>query len=218
LSPGCFSLVLNEVKVTSTQSVDTKKPFADSKDTSTQAFKRHWTKFGWSISHFIDALLGRRVSSVHLTEAKEQFRSLDAIIRFHEEIINEGELMSEPEKARVIQSYRLELEDAEQLLTRDQQNLNDLWRILTRVRNLIMENIFDNYGLGQQLYYCREEAFRLDVAQDPVVSDMLQKLAEATDETNTFPSRIKRQVRALNERFNTIRTNRIFDQHIKMRR
>jgi len=201
-----------------TQSIDTKKSFTNSKDTSTEAFKRYWTKFGWLTRHFFDALLGRRVSSIHLTEAKEQFRSLDAIIRFHEEIINEGEIISEPEKVRVIQSCRLELEDAEQLFTHDQQNLNDLWRILTRVRNLIMENIFDNYSLGQQLDYCREEAFQLGVVQDPVVSDMLQKLAEATDDANTFPNEIKRQVRALNERFNTIRTNRIFAQHIKMRR
>jgi hypothetical protein len=206
------------MKVMSTQSVDTKKPFEDLKETSAQAFKRYWTKFGWLISHFIDALLGRRVSSIHLTEAKEGFRSLNAIIRFHEEIINEGELMSEPDKIRVIQSCRLELEDAGQLLTRDQKDLNDLWRILTRVRNLIMENIFDDYGLVQQLDYCREEALRLNVARDPVVSDMLQKLAEATGEINTFPSRIKPHVRALNERFNTIRTNRIFDQYIKVRR
>jgi hypothetical protein len=112
----------------STQSVDTNKSFEDLKETSTQAFKRYWTKFGWLISHFIDALLGRRVSSIHLTEAKEGFRRLNAIIRFHEEIINEGELMSEPDKVRVIQSCRLELEDAGQLLTRDQKDLNDLWR------------------------------------------------------------------------------------------
>jgi hypothetical protein len=201
----------------STQIVDTKKSYENFKETSIQAFKRYWTNFGWLASHIIDALLGRRVSLIHLTEAKERFRSLNAIIRFHEEVINDGELKSDPDKVRVIQSCRLELEDAEQLLTRDQKDLNDLWRILTRVRNLIMENIFDDYGLVQQLDYCREEAFRLDVAQDPVVSDMLQKLAEATDETNTFPSRIKRHVRALNERFNTIRTNRIFDQYIKMR-
>lgn len=201
----------------STQSFDIKSQYGNFIEAGSQTINKYWSKFCWSLSHFIDALLGRRVSPIHLVEAKERFRTLNAIIKFHEDIIREGKLIGESDRIRVIQSCRFELEDAKDLLTRDQKDLNDLWRILTRVRNLIMENILDDYGLIQQLDFCREEAFRLDVAQDPVVSDMLQKLAEATDENNTFPGRIKRHVRALNERFNTIRTNRIYDQYIKMR-
>ncbi len=199
-----------------TQSLNVKGLIGSFSQGSKGPIKKLWTDFCRLAGRFIDTLLGRRVSVVHLVEAKERFRTLKAIVTYHEEILKEGKITDE-NKARAIQSCRLELIDARLLLSRDQKDLNELWRILTRVRNVIMENVLDSYGLVQQLDFCREEAFRLNVTQDPVVSDMLQKLAEATDEQNTYPERIKRHVRALNERFNTIRTNRIFDQYIKMR-
>ena len=180
-------------------------------------FKTYLSKLKRGISSGIDVLLGRRVSLIHLVEAKERHKTLNSIIEFHENRVCEDNLQDDSDKTRAILSCRIQLDEAKELLTRDQKDLNDVWRILTRVRNLIMEHILDKYGLIQQLDFCREEAFRLDVAQDPVISDMLQKLAEATDEDNVHTDRIKRHVRALNERFNTIRTARIYDQFVKMR-
>jgi hypothetical protein len=206
-----------EVKVMSTHSVDIVSQLSDIWGKTGRTLKRYRSKISWTVDHMIDRILGRQVSVVHLIEAKERFRTLNAIVNFHrEESVHHG-TPPDPDKGRAIQSCMLELEEAEKLLTRDQRDLNDLWRILTRVRNLLLEHILDDCDLTQQLDYCREEAFRLDVTQDPVVSDMLQKLAEATDENHKYPGRIKRHVRALNERFNTLRTKRIYDQYVKMR-
>ncbi len=174
------------------------------------------SKFRRGSHRVIDFIFGRRVSLIHLVEAKERHKTLSSIIEFHKRKIEEAG-PHDSEKTRAIESCQIQLEEAKTLLTRDQKDLNDLWRILTRVRNLIMDHILNEHGLIQQLDFCREEAFRLDVAHDPVISDMLQKLAEATDEDNVHPERIKRHVRALNERFNTIRTARIYEQFIKMR-
>jgi hypothetical protein len=162
------------------------------------------------------SLFGGRVSELHFLEAKERYHSLLALTDYHHDLIaqNHG---ADDDKAIAIAKCKETLERTADLLTRRQEHLNSLWRALTRVRILLFDKVFEPELVANQLDFCREESYRLDVENDPVVKDMLQKLAEATDDKGKNQRQIKRTVRALTERFNTIRTRRIYDQYVKMR-
>ena len=112
------------------------------------------------------------------------------------------------------------LMQSEKLLTRHQENLNNLWRVLTRVRIMIIEALILPDMLPFQLYFCREEARRLAVNKEPEVQDMLQKLAEACNEDAVKKEKLvkfKSLLRELHERFLTIRTDRIHQQYVNIR-
>jgi hypothetical protein len=95
--------------------------------------------------------------------------------------------------------------------------LNYLWRELTRVRIILLDRVQSGDWAPYHLDFCREEAYRLALADDPEISEMLQKLAEATNEKGRRAERARRVTRALLERFNSIRTGRIYQQHVNIR-
>lgn len=173
---------------------------------------KHWFK---RLGALLPDRYSTRASELHLLEARERYYSLHALTEYHKKLIENNPNADEHKKI-AIERCMNDLKGAEDLLTNKQRDLNNLWRCLTRVRILLFEKIFDTDMVITQLDFCREEAYRLGVENDPEVKDMLQKLAEATDEQGVRLKTIKRYTRALTERFNTIRSQRIYDQFIKI--
>jgi len=186
-----------------------------------------------------------RVSRIHLYEARERYFNLMELIRYHARLLGlnlpdyENEDFDFPEDIRKLEreisqdnatdeenkkeifsllSCYETLIDTRRLLTRKQGDLNRIWRALTRVRSRINKIITTSDMQSSQLYFCQEEAYRLDVDDDPSIKTMLQDLAEAIDNkgVDTAP-RYTCTLHALFERFNTIRTGRIHQQFINIR-
>lgn len=182
-----------------------------------------------------------RVSRIHMYEARERFRSLKGLVDFNAKLSGldlpdcddenynpyqaaqtiMGSAPNDDEKKRrlAIFSCHEALHKSKGLITRKQKNLNDLWRELTRVRIILIEHVFSDETLPFQLHFCREEAHRLGVTEDPEVKDMLNGLAENTDMSpgSRQGAQFKCYLRALLERFNTIRTSRIHQQYVNIR-
>ncbi len=175
------------------------------------------------LSHWlrnVSSLVVGRVSRIHYLEAKERYYNLLSLAELNYELIRDMPDVPEEHERRiaVLQCCRI-LRKAEDLLTYRQQDLNNLWRALTRVRVILFEKVLDDDSWSTQVDFCREEAHRLAVEDRPEVREMLQQLAEATDEdgNNRDNRKVRRLTHALVERFNTIRTGRIYNQFIKMR-
>ena len=169
---------------------------------------------------YIQILLPGRVSRIHLYEAKERYITLSRILEYYKKAPCKGSNpQKEKERQDTLDICEKILDDAKGLLTRRQDDLNYLWRELTRVRIMLLEKVFPDELLPTQLDSCREEAHRLAVTKDPEVNDMLQRLAEVTQEQDQSQNRDRmfRAIRALLERFNTIRTGRIHQQFVNIR-
>ena len=169
------------------------------------------------IKNFVSLFVGGRVSEIHYLEAKERYYSLKSIIEYYEQI--HGDKADNKDTMIAINKCKDTLSRAEDLLTRCQEDLNNLWRALTRIRLIIFDRLYGDTIMSHQLDFCREEAYRLSVENDPEVKDMLQKLAEATatGDQKEDVRLVKRITCALIERMNTIRTRRIYDQYVKIR-
>lgn len=166
----------------------------------------------------LQLLLPGRISRLHLFEAKERYLTLKRMLEYHEKT-SCADPASEKEKVTTIQICREILDNAEKLVTRNQEDLNELWREMIRVHIMLLEKILPDELLPAQLDFCREEAFRLGLTKDSEVNDMLQRLAEVTTDRDPKQNRDKmfRAIRALLERFNTIRTGRIHQQFVNIR-
>jgi len=181
----------------------------------------HWSAWREHLSRIwrnLFSQLGGRVSRIHYLEAKERYYNLLSLAEFHYELIRDQSHVPEERRIAVLQCCKI-LCRAEDLLTYRQQDLNNLWRALTRVRVILFEKVLDDDSWATQVDFCREEAHRLAVEDRPEVREMLQQLAEATDDggNNRENPKVRRLTHALVERFNTIRTSRIYDQYTKMR-
>ena len=204
-----------------------KKPSDDKKIKETQQvrtsfFLDHLSRF---TKIFFSFFRGGKVSEIHYLEAKERYHTLKSTIDYYEDLQDpkESEKLDEESKKKnkdrmvAIKRCKESLYQAKDLITRKQDDLNNLWRALTRIRLIIFDKLSDSAMMSHQLDFCREEAYRLSVGHDPEVNDMLQKLAEATDDKGINVKQVKRITGALIERLNTIRTQRIYDQYIKIR-
>jgi hypothetical protein len=172
------------------------------------------------IRRLILLLLPGRVSRIHLYEAQERYLMLLRMLEFHSKIpCNDTNGKAQEERRVVIDMCRRVLRDASVLLTRRQADLNYLWRELTRVHIAIVEKILPETLLPTQLDFCREEAARIRAQDHPEISEMIQRLAEVTQEQDirTSKERMMRAIRALIERFTTIRTGRIHQQFVNIR-
>ena len=168
------------------------------------------------IKRLVALIPGGRVSRIHLQEATERFITLSRLVDHYKSIEN---------SSKVKRSYLEGCEDIlkkikQHYLTRREESLNYAWRELTRVHVTICDNILRPDKLPQQVDACREEAHRLAITNDPEVTEMLQQLAESLDESgqdNGKAKRVRRLLRALLERYNTIRTDRIHKQFLDIR-
>lgn len=159
-----------------------------------------------------------RVSRIHLYEAQERYLTLLRMLEYHAQLPC-APAERQVEKDPAITMCRKILREANVLLTRRQNDLNFLWREMTRVHIMLLEKVLPDTLLPAQLDFCREEARRLAVPKDPEVNEMLQRLAEATQENDvaTNRERMIRVIRALIERFTSIRTGRIHQQFVNIR-
>lgn len=186
---------------------------------------RRYHKPGW-FRRLVYFLTPGRVSRVHLYEAQEHYLLLLRILEYHKKTAPNGECFTPEEKKKlmernvVIEQASTILDDAKWLLTRRQNDLNFLWRDLCRVYIMLLEHVLPDRLLPTQLDFCREQAQRLGAAEDPVVKEMLQRLAEATPEEEELlaqnKARMVRAIRALVERFTSIRTDRIHQQFVNI--
>lgn len=196
---------------------------------------RAWDRFKeWVGLGDTEAFFRGRVSRIHLYEARERYFTLREMVKTYKEYYCSGEGRSVrakiPEDCRQyvdnvdVEKATKDLETCEETLenikkyrTRKQGDLNNLWRAMTRVRVMLTDSVIPDTRLSTQLYFCHEEAYRLAVADDPVVKDMLQRLAEAMDEKGQqHGPQFRCLLRALLERFSTIRTGRIHQQYKNM--
>lgn len=166
-----------------------------------------------------------RVSRIHLYEAQDRYLYLRRVLTYQAEAFGpkeKGQVGSTDQKEReiTIKICRKILDDASVLLNRGQDDLNFLWREMARVHIMLLEKVFPDKLLPAQLDFFREEARRLAATKDPDVEEMIQRLAEATsDKTHNRQDkdRMLRAIRALIERFTTIRTGRIHQQFVNIR-
>jgi hypothetical protein len=158
-------------------------------------------------------MVPERVSRIHLYEAQERYVSLQRLLDFYEKTMPSDDA----EQVRAYEICRDALNSASVLLTRRQNDLNYLWREMTQVHVTIMERLMSDQELPRILDFCREEARRLAVDQIAEVRELNQRCAEVMDETGANRARKIRLLRALIERFTTIRTGRIHEQlaHIR---
>ena len=158
------------------------------------------------------------ISRIRLCEAQERYLNLWRTLEYHKGTPCSDPLAQE-EKKKTTEMCQQILLDAECLLTQRQNDLNFLWREMTRVHIMIVENILPDKLLPTQLDFCREDARRLAALKEPEVDDMLQRLAEVTQEDDISKNKEKmiRVIRALIERFTTIRTGRIHHQFVNIR-
>ena len=161
-------------------------------------------------------LPGGRVSRIHYYEAKERYESLRCMLNHYK---NKNEPAIDSERMITIQECDSLLAEAKMFITRKQKDLNILWRKLTRVRIMLVEEIMLKELLPTELDFCREEAFRLDVEDDAEIKKLLERLSELlhVERTDIDVVSVRRRIRALLERFNTIRTGNIHQQFINIR-
>jgi hypothetical protein len=157
-----------------------------------------------------------QVSRVHLYEAQERFVYLNRLLDYHESMLARNADRN-GEKLDTIRICRAALDSASVLLTRRQHDLNFLWREMTQVHIMILEQILPDEVLPAQLDFCREELRRLGLKENPELEDMIQRTAEAMDEREENRTRKARLLRSLIERLNTIRTGRIHEQVVLIR-
>lgn len=171
-----------------------------------------------SLTQLAHRYLPGRVSRIHLYEAKERYVHLSRRVEY-EALLPSEDGKDGLEKKHTLEVCQQALGEARGLLTRKQDDLNFLWREMAMVQILLVEKVIATNLLAAQLDFCREEARRLGVAKDPEVNDMIQRLAEATQESDEKQTRDRmvRALRALIERFTSIRTGRIHQQFVNIR-
>jgi hypothetical protein len=174
---------------------------------------------GW-LRKLLQACLPFKVSRVHLYEAQDRYQWLRGMLELYgrqdgEADSNDG--IDPEERRRTVEQSLTTLHQVRWLLTRRQGDLNHLWRELTRVHMMLAERVMPEWRLTAQVNLCREDAHRLGVSTVPAVNEMLQRLAEVTDESAPDRKRICRGLNALLERFLSIRTGRIHQQFVNMR-
>jgi len=191
------------------------------------------------------AVLRGRASRHHLHEAKERYYNLKSITENNlrklkinlpdeDDVLSpeqvckhlceqfdqkraEKQQMPELDKCNVLISSWKTLIDIKRFVTRRPEHLNNLWRTMTRIRLELMEAGFLTENPTRHLYFCKEEAHRLGVRNDPEIKDMIEKLGEEiTPNVSQSPQFICTH-RGLLERFNTIRTDRIHQQYINVK-
>lgn len=187
--------------------------------TPTMAGWKQRAKTAWNtLRGLLIILRPGNVSLVHYYEARERYFSLKQIVEHEKGLITEGSRDSNQERSwKTLLLCEKILRIDERLLTRRQDNVNRLWRSLTRLTVLLINNVWTEKQLAAQLNVCREEAYRLRIEDDPAVASFLQQIAEIIDESGDLGDRkprVKRALVAAWERFNSIRTRRIHDQHI----
>ncbi len=151
-----------------------------------------------------------RVSRIHLYEAQERYIYLRRLLE------NQPANL-EPDRAATIKKCQEELDKLSVLLSRRQEDLNFLWREMTQTHKVIVDRVLPSRELPGQLYFCRREAGRIAAVTDPEVCELLQRLAEVMDETNTNRSQKVHLLHTLLERFTTIRTGRMHQQLVNVR-
>ncbi|MEM7223659.1 MAG: hypothetical protein AAF495_11805 [Pseudomonadota bacterium] len=102
-------------------------------------------------------------------------------------------------------------------LSTQEDHLSFAWRELTRVRLILTDHVLKGADLAGQVDSCREEAYRLALSKDTEIADMIQRLAETMDSSGSNDNQVKRQLKALLERFNSIRTSRMRRQFLNIR-
>lgn len=163
---------------------------------------------------------GARVSRLHYYEARERYESLRCMLDHYQRIEeHQNRTKQNEEKLVVLRGCDELLSQASMYITRKQNDLNILWRLLTRARIMLVENMMRPESLPTQIDFCQEEALRLAVSNDVDIKARLARLAELIDEENPKKNAqpVYRRVRALMERFTTIRTGRIHQQYINIR-
>jgi len=173
----------------------------------------------------LNALSPGHVSEVHLQEAKERFFSLSAMVDYYQKTLDcphlntgtRNHLAEKRNKCEILKTCRQMLKESERFLTRRQDHLSHVWRVFARIKIMLIMHIFPDDMLRTQIDFCREEAHRLALQHDDIVNEKLQMLAEATDENNNHREQVSRSLCALVERFNTLRTQRIYQQYINIR-
>ena len=176
-------------------------------------------------TRLLNAIAPGHVSETHLQEAKERFFSLSSMVEYYEKKLdcastNGGGRHTASErrnKCGILQSCRELLDESEAFLSSRQDHLSHAWRIFARVKILLIMHVFPDDMLRVQIDFCREEAHRLALQHDDIVTERLQMLAEASDENGNHREQICRSLCALVERFNTLRTQRIYEQYVNIR-
>jgi nitroreductase len=193
----------------------------------------------WWGSH---SLLGGKVSRLHFHEAKERYHSLRCIIennvRKYVELPDEDEYDSLEQACKdAIQKCSIKFADKREdlekcirlladwktlveikrFISRRPEHLNNLWRTMTRIRIDLMEDGFLSNEPSRHRYFCKEEAYRLGVREDPEIKEMLEKLGDEGVSGQGLSEQFLGTYRALLERFNTIRTGRIHQQYINVK-
>jgi hypothetical protein len=191
------------------------------------------------------ALFGGRASRHHYHEAKERYHSLKSItenslrklkidlpdeddgltpqevcnylsLQF-EQMRKDNQQVPDPEDCNTLISSWKTLIDIKRYLTRRPEHLNNLWRTMTRIRLDLMEAGFLTNNPTRHLYFCKEEAHRLGVRNDPEVKNLIEQLGEAITPNASQTPQFVCIYRACLERFNTIRTGRIHQQYINVK-
>lgn len=156
-----------------------------------------------------------RTSRIHLYEAQERHIHLASILDHHKR--SRVGTADEEDCARDVEHCEKKLRELRVLLYPRQNSLNFLWREMTRLYIRMFERVIAEDTLLAHLDLAREEAFKLGLAKDPDIAEMLRRLAEEMDENDPAKLRVRRQFRVLMERFNTIRTGRMHQQYVNVR-
>ena len=165
-------------------------------------------------------LLPGRLSRFHLYEAQDRYLYLRRLLDYHATPFPKPRKSQDNERVIAIEKCRKILDKASVLLTRRQDDLNYLWREMAHVHMMLLEKILPEEFLPGHLDFFREEARRVASTDDADATEMIQKLAEVTQEQNPTKQdkdRMIRASRALIERFTTIRTGRIHQQFVNIR-
>lgn len=173
----------------------------------------------------------QRVSKIHLYEAQERWSYLSGLLDYYYLIFkispkkfikqDQGSKIDfnkrKEELNEIFPSCRKKLNELRILLTRNQQDLNFLWREITQVHVTMLREIFPYEVLPAHLDFCREEIRRLRLTEDSEIKGMMERLTETLDESGSNRAKIERLIRALVERFNAIRSGRIHEQLVTVR-
>ena len=173
----------------------------------------------------------QQVSKIHLYEAQERWSYLFGLLDYYYLIfksspdkfiiLDQGDKTDfaarKEELNEIFESCRKKLKELRVLLTRNQQDLNFLWREITQVHVTMLREIFPYEVLPAHLDFCREEVRRLRLTEDSEIKGMMERLTETLDESGSNRPKIERLIRALVERFNAIRSGRIHEQLVTIR-
>ena len=170
---------------------------------------------GW-FKRVLLLFLPGRVSRIHLYEAQERYLTLWSTLEYYAKLPC-NDPAKKTERDSVISMCQKTLKRASVLLTRRQNDLNMLWREMTRVHIGVIERVIPENQLPGQLDFCREEAYRVVAKKDSEINEMIQRLAEVMDESKKNITQKVRLLRALIERFTTIRTGRMHQQFVNIR-